>query len=145
MAYCSLPDMCITGPKPSNDQADATANDATASEQPQPLSLPESIRCLAAAWKLIDAGSARQTGAELAASLALVMTTPGQPWTAWSAAVAAAQELLQHALALKLDQDDYVPWLVPLTGGLVNCIASSTVSQVSCFMYSQHSFIFTLL
>jgi hypothetical protein len=109
----------------------ATSETAAADEDgpPPPLPLAESLRCLAAAWRVAPPDVRAAGGDALFRALGSVMARPGLPWASWLAATAAADDVLA-ACAQPGGGGCQVAWLPPLLRGLIHCLTHSNVSQV---------------
>lgn len=100
-----------------------------------PMPLAESLKCLAAAWRVATPEARQEGGAALFGALSGVMGRPGLPWVSWLAAVNAADDIIttsrDAAVAAGGGQGGLqVAWLAPLLRGLVHCLTHTTVSQV---------------
>lgn len=122
----------VQGGATAKDAPPEVAGEGDADGPPPPLPLAESLRVLAAAWRVAPAAVRASEGGRLFASLGGVLSRPGLPWAAWLAASGAADTVLQGCAAGGGGGKSSVQlaWLPPLLRGLAHCLANSTVSQV---------------
>jgi len=125
----------VAAPPPTKKAADGAqredgGDDAAAEDgPPPPMPLAESLRCLAAAWRVALVEARRSGGGALFAALSGVMGRPGLPWQSWLVAVNAADEALKASAAAGGGGVE-LGWVAPLLRGLVHCLTHTTVSQV---------------
>jgi proteasome component ECM29 len=122
----------VAAPPPAADGEGKQAEGAADDGPPPPMPLGESLKCLAAAWRVAPAAARREGGAALSSCLSSVISRPGLPWASWLAAVNAIDDVLKTSCGAGGGGVE-MAWVVPLVKGLVYCLTHSTVSQVIRF------------